>query len=220
MTQEYKEVDFGEKMGFSELYEWGEENPTNYFKDKTEYDINFHAKLVQFSDKFPHTVIRARNTDKIVGISTIASGYLASNPSEWPFKYIINEFGDLYLNEVNIAEGKKIYDPIHEMSIMSTTKKSIIAPIINPDYKNDKNYIQRKNRGDWCNVVLLGKAIVEDNGQCEPGKYCTLYKGHNEKLYGTVEPATNKDKFKLLVLQRLSQHSIIVFYAPQIYSNK
>lgn len=219
---EFKEVDFGEHFGFSELYEWGEDNPIDYqqnqIKNNKKPTVIYQAKLVQFSEQYPYTVIRARNTKNIIGISTNNSGYSASNPNEWPYKYIINEYGDLYLYNKDIGTGKKIYDSINEMSIMQTSKKSIIVPLENPDYDKEQQYVQRKNRGEWCNTIILGKAIIEDNGKCVPGEYCTLYKGDNSDLYGTVEPATKDDTFKLYVMQRLSDHTIIVFFVPQIYS--
>lgn len=217
-------VEFGEQMGFSELYEWGEDNPTDYINQNKEllseqnFDnfINYNGKLVQFSEQFPQSVIRARSIKNIVGISTINSGYTVSNPKQWPFKYIINEYGDLYLNRKDIAEGKKVYDSINEMPFIQTCKKTIVAPLENPDYDKTQEYNQRKNRGEWCNVIILGKAIIEDNGKCEAGKYCTLYKGNDKNLYGTVEPADENDEFKLYVLQRLSEHTIVVFFSPKI----
>ena len=203
-------LEFGELFGYSEMFEWDEPINSNF---------PYHCKLVQFSEKNPSKVIRARSIKNIVGISTINCGYKASNPSEWPFKYIVNEFGDLYLKRRDIGEAIKKYDPINEMSYLQTSKKSIIVPVNNPSYKSDEKYLKRQGRPEWCTVNILGKVIVEDNGECIPGQYCTLYKGENDRMIGTVIPANNDDKFKLYVLNRISDHTIIVLYTPQIYSN-
>lgn len=218
MENNYNEIEYGERMGFSEMFEWGEESLINQTKsDKSKNNIVYHCKLVQFNDKYPNTVIRARTTKNIVGISTINSCITASNPNIWPYAYVINEYGDLYLQNKDIGEGKKTYDPINEMSIMQTYKKQVIVPLKNPEYDLNKLYVKRNFRNEWCNVVILGKAIIEDNGKCKPGKYCTLYKGNDENKYGTVIPAKKNDDFKLYVLQRLSDNTIIVFFTPQIY---
>ena len=65
---------------------------------------------------------------------------------------------------------------------------------------------------------LFFRIIIEDNGKCEAGKYCTLYKGKKDRYFGTVIPAKSTDKFKLYVLGRISEHTIIVLMTPQIYS--
>ena len=204
-------LEFGEKFGFSEMFEWDEQV-------KTEFP--YHCKLVQFSEEHPEKIIRARSIKNIVGISTINSAFKASNPNEWPFKYIINEYGDLYLKPSTIAEATKKYDDVNEFSYLETHKKSVILPVNNPDFDEDKKYIKRQSRGEWSTVTLIGKAIIEDNGKCEPGKYCTLYQGEEDRMFGTVIPAKKTDKFKLYVLDRISDHTIIVLYIPQIYSTE
>lgn len=200
-------LDFGEKLGFSEMYEWGE---------RINSEFPFHCKLVQFDEKKPHCIIRARNTKNIVGISSIGSGYKASNPDTWPFKYIINEYGDLYLKRTDIGEASKKYDSISEMTYLETHKKNVILPVINPNYNNQHEYIKRSNRSEWCSVTILGKAIIEDNGECIPGQYCTLYQGNDNRMIGTVIPAKKTDKFKLYVLNRLSPNTIMVLFTPKI----
>lgn len=205
-----KNLKFGELLGYSEMFEWDEQ-----IND----DFPFHCKLVQFSEQHPNKVIRAKSIKNIVGISTLNSSYRASNPDEWPFKYIINEFGDLFLTRKSIAEGTKKYDSINEMTYIQTSEKKVIVPVDNPSYDSSKEYLTRQNRPDWCTVTILGKAIIEDNGKCEAGKYCTLYQGEDDRMTGTVIPANDDDKFKLYVLNRISNHTIMVLFIPQIYSN-
>lgn len=209
MQPYYNRISYGNKFGFAEMYEWANFPDTN---------INVLGKLVQFSKEFPDKIEIAKNTHNIIGITSITSGFQASNPDDWPYKYIFNEFEDLYLKKEDIAISNKEYDPIMEFSYLSTKKQQIYVPIENEYYDESKQYIKRSYRKEWASVILLGKAIVEDDGNCKEGEYCTLYQGEDNSKFGTVIPATDIDSFKLLVLQRLSEKSILVFMAPQIYN--
>ena len=79
-------------------------------------------------------------------------------------------------------------------------------------YDPDKKYIVRSHRNEWCQVTLLGKAIIEDNGECKAGEYCTLYSGNDIEKIGTVVPAKEDDEFKLYVMNRVSNKTILVFF--------
>ena len=80
------------------------------------------------------------------------------------------------------------------------------------NYDPDKKYIVRSHRNEWCQVTLLGKAIIEDNGECKAGEYCTLYSGNDREKIGTVVPAKEDDEFKLYVMNRVSNKTILVFF--------
>lgn len=205
-----KNIEFGENFGISEMFEWAEQIPQ---------EIVPLAKFVQFSPNFPRGIILAKNTNNIVGITTINTAVRASNPNVYPYKYLINEYGDLYLQAKEIAYAQKTYDEINEFSYLTTKRKVVHIPIVNEYYDENKEYVPRSNRGEWMTVTLLGKVILEDNGKCKAGEYCTVYSGDDPKLIGTAQPATNEDKFKLYVLERLSEHTILVLMVPQIYSD-
>lgn len=194
-------VDFGEKLGYAEMFELSKE----YEQSK------LYCRLVQFDSTYPNRVSLATNATKVIGVTSINPGNIASDPDEWPFKYMVNEFGDLLMTRQLIYRGIRKYDEEKELSYIQPIEESAIVPLVNSYWKNDQHYVKRSYRKDWVKVTLLGKAIIEDNGLCTPGKYCTLYKGKDENLYGTVVPHTN-EKFKLYVLNRLSEKTIMVFF--------
>lgn len=200
-------LEYGDQFGYSEMFEWGElVNP----------QISKICKFVQFSEKYPRAVILARNTNNMVGVTSMMTSHVASNPSEWPYKYLFNEYGDLFLEEKNIGVGEKTYDPINEFSYMSTYEKTIYIPVENPQYDKEKEYTKRSLRNEWVKVTILGKAIVEDNGECVPGQYCTLYSGDDKQLYGTAVPYSGDENVKFYVLSRLSTHTILIFISSKI----
>lgn len=204
-----KDIEFGERFGYAEMFEWAE---------GVDLKSQLLCRLVQFDENFPHCIIPAKTIKNIVGITTINSGGKVSNPHIWPYKYILNEYGDLYLRKEEIGFAHQEYDAVNEFSYLKTESKTVHMPINNPDFDEEQKYIPRTNRIEWIQVTLIGKAILEDDGTCEAGQYCTLYKGKDKNLFGTVQLAKPTDKFKLPVLGRISDHTILVFYIPQIYS--
>ena len=74
----------------------------------------------------------------MIGVTSMMTSHVASNPSEWPYKYLFNEYGDLFLEEKNIGVGEKVYDSVNEFSYMSTHKKTIYTPVKNPKYDKEK----------------------------------------------------------------------------------
>ena len=201
-----EQVSYGNKFGFAEMYEWA-----NLPK-------SFLGRLVQFSKDNPEKIELAKTTENILGITSINPGIKSSNPENWPYIYLFNEYEDLYLKKENIAIGVKKYDSLNEFSYISTDCQEVFSPIKSNDYNPNVEYIKRSNRREWTSVILIGKAIIEDNGECEAGKYCTLYQGEDIDKFGTVIPSKDTDKFKLYVLSRLSDKTILVFYYPQIYN--
>ena len=121
-----KNVDYGEHLGYSEMFEFAEQRPIN--------NVIMLGKLVQFCPEYPNYIIRARNTKNIVGITSINTAYRASDPDEWPYRYLQNEYGDLYLKEETIAKAEKKYDSINEFSYLSTFESTVHVPIDNNIY--------------------------------------------------------------------------------------
>lgn len=195
-------VEFGNRFGYAEMYEWHELLPSN---------IVPFGKLVQFNKEVPYTIQLARNTENIIGITTINSVIDSDNPQSWPYMCLFNEYGDFYLKKDVIAKGSKVYDELEELSYIKTEKQEVLSPVINDAYQKETDYVPRTQRKEWIRVTLLGKAIVEDNGECVDGGYCTLYTGDDQSKFGTVVPAKEDDKFKLYVLNRVSDKTILVF---------
>ena len=206
-TQLISNLTYGDQFGYAEMFEWGE---------VVDQNVSKISKFVQFSKDYPRAVVLAKDDSNILGVSSMSPAYLASNPDEWPYKYLFNEYGDLFLEEKTIAVGEKEYDSVNEFAYMSTSGQKIFSPIINPQYDNTKTYNKRTLRNEWVKVTILGKAIIEDNGKCKPGEYCTPYIGQDEKMYGTAIPCTDTTNVKFYVLERLSEHTILIYMTPKI----
>ena len=189
-------------FGFAEMYEWADIP-----------EIKF-GRFVQFSNEKDktHCIKYATDADKIIGVSTINSCIISDNPEEWFLKYAFNEYGDGYFQKKQIAVAEKQYDDINELSYIKTSSKEVYAPLINDFFDPDKTYIPRYNRQEWSRVNLLGKCIVEDNGQCVAGEYCTLYQGNNKEKEGTAIPANDTDNNKWYVLNRVSEKTIFILF--------
>jgi hypothetical protein len=189
-----------QKFGFSEMYEWSTlPDPNTKF-----------GRFVQFDEKQPGKIKLCSNFSNIVGVTTINSVIDSDNPTEWPAKNISNEFGDLYLQNERLAIGSKEYDQQNEMAFIQTKMWEHLIPINNPAFNNNLKYVKRSNRQEWVRVNLIGKCIVEDDGKCVPGEYCTLYTGKTKKKHGTVKPADAKSPVKFYVLKRLTQKTILI----------
>ena len=188
-------------FGFTEMYEW-EQVPEPQFR---------LGRFVTFSKSNPNKIVAAQDTDDyIIGVTSVNSVLESDNPNEWKYKNICNEFGDMYLRKEKLAVGQKVYDQILEMNYIRTSPREHYIPIPNKHYDSSKNYVKRTNRPEWVRVTLMGKAIVEDNGECKAGEFCTPYTGKVKTLRGTVVPAQADSKHKYYVLERLSEKTILV----------
>lgn len=193
--------DLIQKFGFSEMYEW-ESVP------EPQYRL---GRFVTFSKDHPGVVVPVSSQDQnIIGITTVNTVANSDDPNEWKYKNICNEYGDLYLRKERLAVGQKIYDQYNEMNYIETRQWEHFIPINNQYYDKDKQYVKRTNRAEWIRVCLAGKAIVEDNGECKPGEYCTPYTGKVKTIWGTAVPATEDSQKKFYVISRLSNKTILI----------
>lgn len=191
--------DIIQKFGYSEMYEW-EEVPESRL-----------GKFVTFSKDTPDKIILVSSeTQPILGVSTVNSIIDSDNPDEWKYKSLCNEYGDLYLRKEKLAVGQKVYDQLNEINYIQTRPWEHFITIDNKYYNPEAKYVKRTNRIEWIRVNLMGKVIVEDNGKCIAGQYCTPYTGKMKKKFGTAVPATEKSKNKFYVLERLSDNTILI----------
>lgn len=187
-------------IGYAEMYEL------------TSQEQYAQGRFVGFSKEQPNKIELFDKTknDFIVGVSSACSAVLSDIHEEWPKKYKSNEYGDAYVTIQPIAVGSKEYDEINERPIICTRRADRYVPFINEEFDENQQYVNRLNRKDWIRVVLLGKAIVTDNGVCKPGEWCKPYEGKDEELKGTAVKATSKDKNSFYVVDRYSDSTIII----------
>lgn len=189
-----------QNFGFSEMYEFS----------KPDEIQNRHGRFVQFDEENPDKIILCTNPEKILGITTTNSAIDSDDPNTWHNTFYRNEFGDTFMKKELLSIGEKVYDQVNELAYVKTKPYINFTPIINESFDINKKYIKRSLRKEWVRVNLMGKCIVEDNGKCVPGKYCTLYKGKDKNKIGTAIPATTKSIVKYYVLKRISDKSILI----------
>ena len=189
------------KFGYSEMYEW------------TIYpgDTNKLGRFVQFNS-IEHDKINLAVDPKtpILGVSTINYVTLSDNPDTWSKKYLSNEYGDIFMTKERLAVGQKQYDQIEEFSYIHTFPYEQYIPVENKEFNKNYNYVKRSERSEWSCIVLLGKAIVKDNGKCKPGEYCKPNFSDINDEAGIAVPATINDENSFYVLKRISDTTIMI----------
>lgn len=188
------------KFGFSEMYEWAvvPENTSRL------------GKFVQFDEHEPEKIRLCKNKKRIVGVTTVNSVIESDNPNEWHLKNLCNEYGDTYLQKEKLAIGQKMYDQLEEFAFIKTQPWEHLIPITNPEFKDTEQYVKRSNREEWIRVNLIGKVIVEDDGTCVAGEYCTPYEGKLKQKQGTVTHCDEDEPIKFYVLQRISEKTVMI----------
>lgn len=190
-----------QNFGYAEMYEFAE-NPKEKF-----------GRFVTFDKEVPNKIKFASKNDFIIGVSSINFNGLSDNLKYWRSKYCRDMYGDCYLNSVTLAKGKKVYNSIEEMAYIETSKVDTYKPKQFDYFNDDQEYIERIDRIEWVPVTLLGKAIVVDNGNCNPGDWCQLYDGDDESLLGTaIKWNGDKNVLRWHVLERYSIKTIKILY--------
>ena len=185
------------KFGYSEMYEWSE-----LFK----FDIVPYGRFVTFDNNEPGKIKLANNNDYIIGVTTINTTITSDDPEEWQGKYLCNEFGDILLQSRDRAIAVNGYDDIEELPYIATIKDTEVVPVINDSFDDQLTYVKRSDRNDWIRVNLLGKCIVVDNGECDPGTYCTV------DTNGCAKPVIESSINKWYVISRLTENTILIFF--------
>lgn len=200
------ENDLPLKMGYCEMYEWLE------VPDKD----GRLGKFVRIAKNDTNKIERYRIYDDeevppfVLGVSTVCVANTSDDPDVWFGAYIRNEFGDGFLRKERLAVGEKVYDQSTEMNYIRTRPWEHLIPIPNKAYDKNREYVKRSKRLEWVNVNLLGKTIIEDNGECKAGGWCKPYVGKLKKKWGTAVPATVNDDNKFFVMRRLTDNTIII----------
>jgi len=194
--------DFIQRFGYSEMYEWA----------KLPLQEHRLGRFVTLSKDSPDKIVPvSKTTDYVLGVTTVNSLIDSDDPSDWKYKNICNEYGDLYLTNEKLAVGTKVYDQVNEMNFIKTYPWEHYVPIENKYFDKSKKYIKRSNREEWIRVNLLGKAIVFDDGTCKAGEWCIPYSGKIKELQGSAIPAPDKTKQqKFYVLGRISDKTILI----------
>lgn len=218
------------EFGYSEMYEWkgGKPEFPEVYKEGFNNNVKF-GKFVQFATnaveeqlddhakvKYDKIELFHNNVDGYAGVTTPNTAFNSNNPSEWHDKFISNEFGDKYVRKERLAVGNCVYEQNNEIQIMQTRPWEHYAPINHPNFDKEKKYVKRTDRDEWIMVNIMGKCVVEDNGECIPGKCCTPYVGPFKDMWGKAIPADSNSKLRFFVLERISPRTIMIMNRPII----
>ena len=186
-------------FGYTEMYEWVRAPKARF------------AKFVQFSKRYPDHIELCKDKDAVLaGVSTICSTIESDNPQQWRYAYMCTETGDIFMKEETLAVGIKCYDQHNEFSYISTRPWKHYVKVPSKDYDPKRKYVARTARNEWVRVTLLGKAIVEDGGQCSPGEYCMPYTGDDMEKAGTAVKWDGKSKARFYVMERVSDNTCMI----------
>lgn len=188
-------------FGYAEMFEWSE---IPVLTGKL-------GKFVAFDPNYPEK-IKLLEKGVPIGVTTVNAVTTSDDPQEWHAKNMVNEYGDTYMRKEKLAVGIKEYDDTKEMAFIKTQPWIHMIPIQNPQYSDVVQYIPRTLRKEWQRITILGKAIVEDNGECVIGGWCKPYRGKLTQKQGTAIPADDTDNNKYYVMDRLSEKTILILF--------
>ena len=110
-------------------------------------------------------IIKANGTD-ILGIISGTASVVGDNANEWVGKYKTDKWGRYLLDD----EGNKI---------------------INKDFDESKEYLDRSSRKEWGTVGLVGKIICRSDGSLNVGDYV-------QAINGIATKSTEKTNIKVI----------------------
>ena len=118
---------------------------TEFFESENKQEIPIGTSVVIT----PEGAIRpATKKDIPVGVISVTPSIVCNNFSEWPEKYLKDDFGKPLTEEaeedVATPDGR-------------TERKTVQKPILNPDYDPNREYVPRSQRPEWHPVGLLGQ---------------------------------------------------------------
>ena len=187
-------------FGYTEMYEW----------TKTPANQRF-GLFVQFSKRYPDRIELCHSEDGVLaGVSSICSVVESDNPQQWKYAYMCNSVGDVFMKEETLAVGVKCYDQHNELSYISTRPWKHYVKVPNKYLDTTKKYVPRTARNEWVRVVLLGKALVVDDGTLNPGEYCMPYIGDDMQKAGTAVKWDGESSRKFYVMERMTDCTVMI----------
>lgn len=197
MAQQEQQI---QPFGYSEMYEW-KNNPDN-LECK-------NGLFVQFSADEPEK-IEKYNGGVLCGVTTMCFTALSDNPVEWCGKSKTDSTGSYVREKKYIAVGSKVYDQSQEINIVRTFPYKIYKKVDTEEYDKEREYIPRINRIEWQAVTINGKCIVQDDGTCKAGGFCTPLVTDDYSKAGLATEAKDVNAPKFYVLKRLSDNTILI----------
>lgn len=165
---------------YAEFFEWEDGNPEK--EDRRGYFVTLNNNKIKL----------AQPEDYILGVISGFPSIIGNGDEEWMGRYVFDDFGTPVIEEFEYE------DPITGEKMTCTKWKE------NPDYDNEKPYIQRRERQEWDAVGMLGVLHVRDDGTCVPNKYCKITDGSIATL------SENKSDYR--VIRRVNDNIVEIVF--------
>jgi len=148
----------------AEWFEWEDANTNN--EDRRGLFVTLVGDKITLADG---------NTPYVHGIVSARPSFVGNAYEDaWNKKYLTDVFGEiLYEDKVIPAVTEKtINEDGREVEVIIEPEHTVKAPVINPDYDPNEEYIPRSQRPEWSYVSCCGRLVVVDDGTCQPNSYC------------------------------------------------
>lgn len=166
---------------YAEFFEWKDGNPEA--EDRVGYIVALDG----------NKLILANEGDYILGVVSGTATVLGDNPEwNWAKRWITDDFGRIQYEDKVIHHEAKDDIPAWD--------ETIKAPVVNPDYNPDQEYIKRADRPEWSAVGMMGKLYVRDDGTCQVN-------GFAKPINGVATASTSGT---MRVIERVSDNVIRV----------
>ena len=161
---------------YAELFEWEDGNPQK--EDRRGLFVALKGTKIAI----------AQSPDQyILGIVSANPAVLGNNHSEtWKDMYLTDVWGNVITERKTIPaevetvthmeleeqeDGTVIEKEVTE-EILIAEEREVDAPILNPNYHPEEEYIPRHERKEWGTVGMMGQLLIYDDGSCQAGGYC------------------------------------------------
>lgn len=187
---------------YAEYFEWEDGNPDG--EDRVGYFVTHSGEKIKI----------AKEDDFIIGIVSATPAIIGNNPEEWNNRFLKDIYGRTKYEKVLIPD--KYVDNMTETKEIGLDGKPVVikeriliekehyedVPILNPDFDESQEYIERDKRKEWSCVGFMGKLVVKDDGTCVSGGFCRC---NND---GIATNSLNSTRYR--VLKRLDNSHIKV----------
>lgn len=165
---------------YAEYFEWIDGNP----------GAEDRVGLIVVLDGNKIRLAQADDED-ILGIVSGTATVLGDDAEwTWQGKYLRDKFGRMIMEEHEVVD--EVDGSIYKY----------IAPKINPEFDENKEYISRAKRAEWDAIGMMGKLYVKDDGTCVVNGYAV------PGADGVATLATGKSNMR--VMERISDNIVRV----------
>lgn len=177
---------------FAEYLEWFDANPSN--EDRRGRFVTLDGSKIRLASS---------EDDFILGIISGRPAIVGNSfEEEWSGRFLTDVYGTPVMSK-QIAPA--IYS---EEGVLLQEEREYNWYTLNPEYRQNEEYVPRSKRPEWGLVGLQGQVVVTDDGTCQVNGYC---------LPGSDGIATaTEDKRGYRVMERKDANHVLVYVHGRI----